>query len=49
MAALARYYEALIQQMGHPWAVTALMNLFSHVAEADKSAAARIVLTHRDE
>ncbi|MFD5395320.1 hypothetical protein ACFWJW_13980 [Streptomyces sp. NPDC127097] len=48
MAALARYYEALIQQMGHPWAGTALMNLFSHAAEADKSAAARIVLTHRD-
>ncbi|MFE1961998.1 tetratricopeptide repeat protein [Streptomyces sp. NPDC059479] len=49
MAALARYYEALIEQMGHPWAGTALMNLFSHAAEADKSAAARIVLTHRDE
>ncbi|MFH8808677.1 tetratricopeptide repeat protein [Streptomyces hygroscopicus] len=49
MAALARYYGALVQQVGHPGAGTALMNLFSHTAEADKSAAARIVLTHRDE
>ncbi|WP_333769305.1 PIN domain-containing protein [Streptomyces sp. IBSBF 2435] len=49
MAAVARYYGALVQQIGHPGAGTALMSLFSHAAEADKSAAARIVLTHRDE
>ncbi|MCT2590445.1 hypothetical protein LHJ74_11075 [Streptomyces sp. N2-109] len=49
MAALARYYEALIRQMGHPRAGTALMNLFSHASESDKSAVARIVITHRDE
>ncbi|MET9553607.1 hypothetical protein [Streptomyces sp. NPDC006645] len=48
LAALGRYYEALVQEIGHPWAGTALMNLFSQAAEADKSAAARIVLTHRD-
>ncbi|MBQ0954220.1 hypothetical protein [Streptomyces sp. RK76] len=47
-AALAHYYRALIAQMGHPWAGTALMNLFSHAGEEDKSAAARTVLTHRD-
>jgi hypothetical protein len=49
MVALARYYGALVQQMGHPWAGTALMNLFSHAVEPDQSAAARIVITHRDE
>ncbi|WP_371658946.1 tetratricopeptide repeat protein [Streptomyces sp. NBC_00280] len=49
MMALARYYGALVQQLGHPEAGTALMNLFNHAAEADKSAAARIVLTYRDE
>ncbi|WP_406228268.1 PIN domain-containing protein [Streptomyces anthocyanicus] len=48
LAALAHYYRALIEQMGHPWAGTALMNLFSHAGEEDKSAAARTVLTHRD-
>ncbi|MFD8646468.1 PIN domain-containing protein [Streptomyces mirabilis] len=48
-AALARYYGALVQQMGHPEAGTAFMYLFSNAAEADKSAAARIVLTHRDD
>ncbi|MET7543918.1 tetratricopeptide repeat protein [Streptomyces sp. NPDC005507] len=49
MAALARYYGELVQQMGHPRAGTELMNLFSHAVAADQSAAARIVLTHRDE
>ncbi|WP_432198561.1 tetratricopeptide repeat protein [Streptomyces sp. bgisy027] len=49
MAGLAYYYGALVQQLGHPGAGTALMNLFSHAAEPDKSAAARVVLTHRDE
>jgi hypothetical protein len=48
MAALARYYGELVRQIGHPEAGTELMNLFSHAAAADKSAAARIVITHRD-
>ncbi|MFJ8402128.1 hypothetical protein ACIQ9K_16845 [Streptomyces microflavus] len=48
MAALARYYGELVGQMGHPEAGTELMNLFSHAGAADKSAAARIVITHRD-
>ncbi|MFD8253771.1 PIN domain-containing protein [Streptomyces werraensis] len=48
MAALARYYGELVGQMGHPEAGTELMNLFSHAVAADKSAAARIVITHRD-
>ncbi|MFE9436567.1 tetratricopeptide repeat protein [Streptomyces sp. NPDC006640] len=49
MAALARYYGGLVQQMGHLGAGTALMSLFSHAVEKDKSLAARLVLTHRDE
>ncbi|MEU1666003.1 tetratricopeptide repeat protein [Streptomyces sparsogenes] len=48
MAALARYYGQLVGQMGHPAAGTEFMNLFSHAGAADKSAAARIVITHRD-
>ncbi|MFJ9763272.1 tetratricopeptide repeat protein [Streptomyces erythrochromogenes] len=48
MAALDRYYGKLVGQMGHPEAGAALMNLFSHTVAADKSAAARIVITHRD-
>ncbi|WP_327408269.1 hypothetical protein OG458_07175 [Streptomyces sp. NBC_01281] len=48
VAALATYYGALVEQVGHPVAGTELMNLFSHATDADKSAAARIVLTHRD-
>jgi tetratricopeptide (TPR) repeat protein len=46
-AALARYYSELVEQMGHPEAGTQFMNLFSRADAADKSAAARIVITHR--
>ncbi|SEC33857.1 hypothetical protein [Streptomyces sp. PAN_FS17] len=48
MAALARYYGQLVGQMGHPEAGTEFMSLFSQTVAADKSAAARIVITHRD-
>ncbi|MFE6906299.1 tetratricopeptide repeat protein [Streptomyces erythrochromogenes] len=48
IAALTRYYAELVRQMGHPEAGTELMKLFSHAVAVDKSAAARIVITYRD-
>ncbi|MFE7140654.1 tetratricopeptide repeat protein [Streptomyces sp. NPDC057644] len=49
VAALARYYAVLVGQLGHPVAGTEFMNLFSNAVTEDKSAAARIVITHQDE
>lgn len=48
-AALARYYEELVKILRHPAAGTAFMNLFAQANETDKAAAARTVITQRDD
>ncbi|MET8616503.1 MULTISPECIES: PIN domain-containing protein [Streptomyces] len=48
-AALAQYYAVLVGQLGHPVAGAEFMNLFSSAVTEDKSTAARIVITHRDD
>lgn len=47
-AALTRYYGALVDELGHITAASALMALFALTEEKDKATAARIVLTHPD-
>jgi predicted nucleic acid-binding protein len=48
-AALTQYYGALVGQLGHVAAASALMALFALADEKDKNIAARIVLTHPDQ
>ncbi|MFI0192950.1 hypothetical protein ACH4PW_36150 [Streptomyces sp. NPDC017082] len=45
-AALAQYYQALVDELGHITAASVLMSLFALTDEDDKAAAARTVLTH---
>ncbi|GHD54800.1 PIN domain-containing protein [Streptomyces galbus] len=47
-AALAQYYQALVDKLGHITAASVLMNLFALTDEKDKAAAARTVLTQPD-
>jgi tetratricopeptide (TPR) repeat protein/predicted nucleic acid-binding protein len=47
-AALTQYYGALVDELGHITAASALMALFALTEEKDKATAARIVLTHPD-
>ncbi|MEV1082394.1 hypothetical protein AB0I98_29850 [Streptomyces sp. NPDC050211] len=46
-AALTQYYGALIDQVDHVTAASALMGLFALTDEEDKAIAARTVLTYR--
>ncbi|MFF4733569.1 hypothetical protein ACFY3M_52020 [Streptomyces mirabilis] len=47
-AALTQYYGALVDELGHITAASALMALFALADQKDKATAARIVLTHPD-